>query len=68
MNVLLILILASLGMALFFLGVFIWAVRSGQYEDTTTPSMRVLMEEDQPCGRSQDQKAAAFGTKEGKKR
>jgi cbb3-type cytochrome oxidase maturation protein len=25
---------------------FIWAVRSGQYEDTCTPSMRLLVEED----------------------
>ena len=24
---------------------FIWAVRSGQYEDTCTPSMRLLTEE-----------------------
>jgi cbb3-type cytochrome oxidase maturation protein len=28
-----------------FLALFIWAVRSGQYEDTCTPSMRLLMEE-----------------------
>ncbi len=42
MNVILILILASLGVALLFLGCFIWAVRSGQYEDTCTPSMRIL--------------------------
>ena len=41
----LILILASLAMALLFLGGFIWSVRSGQYEDTSTPSMRVLLDE-----------------------
>jgi cbb3-type cytochrome oxidase maturation protein len=45
MNVILILILASLGMALLFLGGFIWAVRSGQFEDTCTPAMRVLTDE-----------------------
>jgi len=45
MSVILILILASLLMATIFLVGFIWSVRSGQYEDTTTPSMRVLMEE-----------------------
>ena len=45
MNVIIILILASLTMALLFLGGFIWAVRSGQFEDTHTPSMRVLTEE-----------------------
>ena len=46
MSVIIILILASLAVALLFLGGFIWAVRSGQFEDTLTPSMRVLMDED----------------------
>lgn len=45
MSVIVILILASLAMATVFLGAFIWSVRSGQFEDTTTPSMRVLMDE-----------------------
>jgi cbb3-type cytochrome oxidase maturation protein len=45
MSVILILILASLAVALTFLGGFIWAVRSGQYEDTCTPAMRVLTED-----------------------
>ncbi len=44
MSVIVILILASLSVALVFLGGFIWAVRSGQYEDTQTPSMRILTE------------------------
>jgi len=44
MSVILILILASLLMAAIFLAGFIWSVRSGQYEDTTTPSLRVLMD------------------------
>ena len=45
MDVIVILILASLGMALFFLGGFIWAVKSGQFDDTCTPSMRILAED-----------------------
>lgn len=45
MSVILILILASLVMALLFLGGFIWSVCSGQYDDTLTPSMRILTEE-----------------------
>jgi cbb3-type cytochrome oxidase maturation protein len=45
MSVILILILASLAMALVFLAAFVWSVRSGQYEDTTTPSMRILLDE-----------------------
>ena len=46
MNVILILIVISLGIALFFLGGFIWSVRSGQFDDTCTPSMRVLMDDE----------------------
>jgi cbb3-type cytochrome oxidase maturation protein len=45
MSVLVLLIFASLAMATAFLAAFVWAVRSGQYEDTQTPSMRVLSEE-----------------------
>jgi cbb3-type cytochrome oxidase maturation protein len=45
MNVIIILILASLAVALLFLAGFVWAVRSGQYEDTLTPSLRVLGED-----------------------
>jgi cbb3-type cytochrome oxidase maturation protein len=45
MTVILILILASLAVALAFLGGFIWAVKSGQFEDTCTPSMRILSED-----------------------
>jgi cbb3-type cytochrome oxidase maturation protein len=45
MNVIILLILASLGVALLFLAGFVWAVRSGQFEDTLTPSLRVLAEE-----------------------
>jgi len=46
MSVILILILASLAVALAFLGGFIWAVRSGQFEDTCTPAMRILSEDE----------------------
>lgn len=45
MIVILLLIPLSIVIALIFLGAFIWAVRSGQYEDTCTPSLRLLLEE-----------------------
>ena len=45
MSVVIVLILVSLTVALIFLGAFIWSVRSGQYEDTLTPSMRILTDE-----------------------
>ena len=46
MSVILILILASLAVALAFLAGFIWAVKAGQFEDTCTPAMRILSEDD----------------------
>lgn len=46
MSVIAILILVSLALALGFLAGFIWAVKSGQFEDTCTPSMRMLTDEE----------------------
>jgi cbb3-type cytochrome oxidase maturation protein len=43
--VILLLIPLSIVIAACFLAAFIWAVRSGQYEDTCTPAMRLLLEE-----------------------
>jgi cbb3-type cytochrome oxidase maturation protein len=45
MSVIIILILASLVVGLIFLAAFVWSVRSGQYEDTVTPSMRMLLDD-----------------------
>lgn len=52
MNVLVLLMFASLTLAGIFLAGFIWAVWSGQFEDTCTPSMRILSDEPQTGGRS----------------
>ncbi|MBZ0264789.1 cbb3-type cytochrome oxidase assembly protein CcoS [bacterium] len=46
MSVIVLLIIASLTVAAGFLLAFVWAVRSGQYEDTYTPSIRVLLDDD----------------------
>ena len=40
-----ILILASLTVAIGFLIAFLWAVRTGQFEDKFTPKMRILFED-----------------------
>jgi cbb3-type cytochrome oxidase maturation protein len=37
----------SLFAALIFLALFIWAVKSGQYDDNYTPSVRILFEDDE---------------------
>jgi cbb3-type cytochrome oxidase maturation protein len=44
MSVIIILIFFSLLIAAGFLGAFIWAVRSGQYDDRYTPSVRILFD------------------------
>jgi cbb3-type cytochrome oxidase maturation protein len=46
MTIIFFLIPISVLLAAGFLAAFIWAVRSGQYEDTCTPSMRVLMDQE----------------------
>jgi cbb3-type cytochrome oxidase maturation protein len=45
MSVVLILVVVSVVMASAFLTAFVWAVRNGQYEDTCTPAMRVLLDD-----------------------
>jgi len=45
MSVIAILIGGALLVAGGFLAAFIWAVRSGQYEDTCTPAVRMLLDE-----------------------
>jgi len=45
-SVIILLIAVSLTLALGFLACFVWAVRSGQFEDTLTPSLRILTEEE----------------------
>lgn len=45
MGIIVILILISLSIAVLFLAVFYWSVKSGQYDDTYTPSVRMLFED-----------------------
>ena len=47
MNILFMLIGVSLFAALLFLAMFIWAVRSGQYEDNYTPAIRILFDDEE---------------------
>ncbi len=53
MYVLIVLILASLSVATTFLLAFWWAVRNGQFDDTYTPSMRILFEDQTPNERNE---------------
>ncbi len=44
MNVIILLIAAGGTVASGFLAAFVWAVRSGQFDDTCTPAVRVLLD------------------------
>ena len=47
MNILFLLIGVSFLAALIFLALFLWAVKSGQYDDTYTPSVRILFDDEE---------------------
>ena len=46
MSALVILIIVSTTVAALFLIAFIWSVKSGQYEDTDGPSVRMLLDKE----------------------
>lgn len=56
MWVLVILMFFSLLVALIFLGAFIWAVKSGQYDDKYTPSVRILLDDELKINMDQKRK------------
>lgn len=45
MSVLFVLVIIGIAVASVFLIAFIWAVRSGQFDDTYTPSVRILFDD-----------------------
>lgn len=45
MSIIALLISISLTIALIFLGVFLWSLKSGQHDDTYTPSVRILFDQ-----------------------
>jgi len=45
MGIIVLLIIVSLTIAVVFLLVFYWSMKSGQYDDTYTPSIRMLFED-----------------------
>jgi cbb3-type cytochrome oxidase maturation protein len=46
MGIIYIMLVVSLVIALFFLVSFFWAIRSGQYDDDYTPSVRILFDDE----------------------
>lgn len=45
MGMIYIMLIVSLCLAVFFLSFFLWAAKSGQYDDDYSPSVRILFED-----------------------
>lgn len=45
MNAIFLMLPATLLLALIFLIAYVWSIRSGQYDDTQTPSLRILTDD-----------------------
>jgi cbb3-type cytochrome oxidase maturation protein len=58
MGIIILLISISVVIAVSFLGVFYWNIKSGQYDDTYTPSVRILFDD-----KTQDTKEEAKDSK-----
>lgn len=53
MSIIIVLISISVLIAVSFLVAFVWAVKSGQYDDTFSPSVRMLIEDRKAAKRKQ---------------
>ena len=60
MSVVFILVFVAIIMAGAFLVAFIWSVKNGQYEDTYTPSVRILFD-DLPVNGDQEERKEKTG-------
>lgn len=49
MEILFLLIPLSLVLVVLVAGIFLWAVRSGQFDDMEGPAYRILMDDDSPA-------------------
>lgn len=45
MSAIYIMIIASLFIAITFLGAFVWSVKRGHYDDNYTPAVRILLDD-----------------------
>ncbi|MCA1751322.1 MAG: cbb3-type cytochrome oxidase assembly protein CcoS [Flavobacteriales bacterium] len=63
MEALFLLIAISLLVALGFLGAFLWAVRSNQYDDDFTPSVRMLFDNETKKDTSNPESSAKQSSK-----
>lgn len=57
MYIIFLMIAVSVTVAAAFLGAFLWAVRSGQYDDDYTPAVRMLFDNETPAKDNKSSKA-----------
>ena len=69
MSVVIVLVFISVIVAGTFLAAFIWSVKSGQYDDDYTPSVRILFDDEltpdttETTKSTKDQKNTDYGTR-----
>ncbi len=51
MEIIFVLLPLALTLAFIFLAAYIWAVRTGQFDDTTTPAYRILLDDETATGK-----------------
>lgn len=51
MSVIIILLIASIAVAALFLVAFLWSIKSGQFEDDSSPASRILFD-DKPSAKT----------------
>ena len=54
MSVLIILVIVGILVAGSFLLAFVWSVKDGQYDDMTSPAVRILFDDTHPLDRKDD--------------
>ena len=59
MGIIVLLISISITIALLFLGIFLWSLKSGQFDDTTTPAMRMIFDDLKARAKKADKKVSA---------
>lgn len=66
MTIIILLIAISLSIAILFLVIFYWNMRSGQYDDTYTPSVRMLFDNKPVKGTALNKDSAPQGNMQNK--
>lgn len=56
MEILYLMILCSVSLAIIFLALFIFGIKSGQFDDDESPAVRILLDSDQNQTNSNDDK------------